>query len=194
MSWNCKASKILVYKCSVILPLLLYNKLFIDTFNEPSVCTVKAEKKKNDTDVTLWFTGNKHLLSFDTNNLCSFSKWGHSGFWRVRAITLTNSLQLTARVYAAEGSIKHRKPQQCRRTFMWSLRTILCWGLGFFLLWCLPWLVLSFWAGQERGTRKKQQFRIIVNNTIININNDRLPATFSSFWNRFSNHDTLKWY
>lgn len=53
MSGNCKASKILVYKCSVILPLLLYNKLFIDTFNEPSVCTVKAEKKKNDTDVTL---------------------------------------------------------------------------------------------------------------------------------------------
>lgn len=143
---------------------------------------------RKQTSVKFWYKQPLQLFNGLKPN------WGHSGFWRVRAITLTNSLQLTARVYAAEGSIKHRKPQQCRRTFMWSLRTILCWGLGFFLLWCLPWLVLSFWAGQERGTRKKQQFRIIVNNTIININNDRLPATFSSFWNRFSNHDTLKWY
>lgn len=28
-------------------------KVFNDTFNEPSVRTVKAEKEKNDTDVTL---------------------------------------------------------------------------------------------------------------------------------------------
>lgn len=39
-------------------------------------------------------------------------------------------------------------------TLIWSLRTTLCWGLGFFWLWHLPWLVLPFRAVHQKTHRR----------------------------------------
>lgn len=39
-------------------------------------------------------------------------------------------------------------------TLIWSLRTTLCWGLGFFWPWHLPWLVLPFRAVHQKTHRR----------------------------------------